>query len=278
MTSIGLDVGTGFVKCVSDTATKRFPSLYVYRHASSWEEKRGRIEAVGDEAVELSKNPDAVVIRPVMQGSPVNEGAFMKLVKKAVELVSQKKDAVASQGPDNLHIVIGLPYEARAQRDSVKRLIQREYRPAACRVVPQAIGTLVDAGKTDAIIVSVGQGTTEMVAFQKMVPVKGLSSHHAVSDISSRLDASKISYVACEIFGDSKAGPLVDMLADSIIDDLNSIRQDLKTLPVLFSGGGMMIPRLCKLLESKLSEKIEISQDPVMSNALGLFKLASQRC
>ncbi len=277
MTSIGLDVGTGFVKCVSDTAKARFPSLYAYRVPSSWEEKKGPIEAVGDDAVRLSEKHGTVVIRPVVQGSPVNEEAFCKLVKKAVEAVSQRKDPVGSQS-EGLHIVVGLPYEARAQRDSIKRLVQKMCRQALCHVVPQAIGTLVDASLKDGIVASIGQGTTEMVAFQGLIPVKGISSHHAVNDISSRLSPSKTAYLDDSIFGDEKAGHLVAMLADSICDDLNAVRQDLKNLPLVFSGGGIMIPRLRGEIESRLKQKIVVPDDPVMSNALGLYKLASEKC
>ena len=54
MTSIGLDIGTGFVKCVSDTKKIKFPSLYAYRKLAIWEGKKGIVEAVGDETVNTS--------------------------------------------------------------------------------------------------------------------------------------------------------------------------------------------------------------------------------
>lgn len=278
MTSVGLDVGTGFVKCVSDGTTARFPSLYSCRLASPWEEKKGLIEAVGDDAVRLSQKPDAVVTRPVMQGRPVNERGFAVLVKKALELVLQKKGPVASHAARDLHIVVGLPYDAREQRNPIKRLVMRVASPALCHVVPQAMGTLVDEGLEDAIIVSIGQGTTEIVAFQGLKPVKGVSSHHAVGDISSRLGRSKTAYVDDEIFHDIKSHKVVRMLADSILDDLNATRQDLRALPVVLSGGGILIPSLQEEMVSRISCNFTIPHDPVMSNASGLYKSALKGC
>ncbi len=278
MTAIGLDIGTGFVKCVSDGTKIKFPSLYAYRQPATWEDRKGVIEAVGYDAVKLSENPDAVVIRPVMQGRPVNEKGFERLAKKAVELAVQKGTAIGQEGPAGLCIVVGLPYEARVHSGSIKRIILRLFRPRDCRVVPQVLGTLVDVQLSDAIVVSIGQGTTEMVAFRDSMPIKGVSIHHAVNDISSRLGGGKTSYLDDDIFADSRVKPLVGMLADSIVDDLHAIRQDLAGLPVVVSGGGILIPKLKDAIESRLAHDIIIPQDPIMSNAAGLFQLASKAC
>ena len=278
MTSIGLDIGTGFVKCVSDTTRIKFPSLYAYRYPDSWEDKKGIIEAVGYDAVKLSEYLDAVVIRPVMLGRAVNEKAFAELVKKAVELVLQNKDAIGQIELARSCIAVGLPYEARDYRDCIKKMILRLFRTKNCYVVPQVLGTLVDVKLSDAVVISIGHGTTEIVAFRNHVPIKGVSIHNAVNDISSKLGNRKTSYLDDTIFEDIKARPLVEMLADCIIDDLNAVRKDLLKLPVVVSGGGIMIPGIKEAIISKLGKDVIIPQDPVMSNAAGLFQLASKAC
>ena len=279
MTAIGLDIGTGFVKCVSDTKKIKFPSLCAYRQHEIWERNKGRIEAVGDEAVKLSEYPDAVVIRPVMLGRPVNEKAFEELVKKAVDLVLQNNDAIGQELElARSCMVIGLPYEARSHAASIQKMVTRLFHPKRCDVVPQVLGTLVDVDLSSGIIVSIGQGTTEIVAFKDYSAIRGISIHHSVNDISSKLGTSKTSYLDTSIFTNPKVNSLVTMLADSILDDLNGVRQDLQQLPIVVSGGGIMIPGLKEAIETRLSQDIIIPQDPVMSNALGLFKLASQEC
>ncbi len=279
MTAIGLDVGTGFVKCVSDTKKIKFPSLCAYRQHAIWESKKGKIEAVGYEAVKLAEYPDAVVIRPVMLGRPVHEKGFEALVKKAVDLVLQNNDAIGQESElARFCMVIGLPYEARSHAKNIQKMVTRLFHPKRCDVVPQVLGTLIDVDLSSAIILSIGQGTTEIVAFKDYSAIRGISIHHAVNDISSKLGTSKTAYLDNNIFTNPQVNPLVAMLADSILDDLNGMRQDLQHLPIVVSGGGIMIPGLKEAIETRLSQGIIIPQDPVMSNALGLFKLASQEC
>ena len=278
MTSIGLDIGTGFVKCVSDGTRIKFPSLYAYRYPASWEDKKGVIEAVGYDAVKLSKYSDAIVIRPVMLGRPVNETAFAELAKKAVELVLQNKDAIGYNDLASSCIAVGLPYEARKYRNDVKRMILKLFGTKNCYVVPQVLGTLVDARLSDAIVISIGHGTTEIVVFRNDMPIKGVSIHNAVNDICSKLGTSKTSYLDDVMFHDIKAKPLVRMLTDGIIDDLNAIRKDLHEIQVVVSGGGIMIPGVKEAIISSLGRDVIVPQDPVMSNAVGLFQLASRAC
>ncbi|MGI0061398.1 MAG: ParM/StbA family protein [Nitrosotalea sp.] len=279
MTSIGLDIGTGFVKCVSDSRRIKFPSLCAYRQHAVWENRKGRIEAVGDEAVRLARYPDSVVIRPVMQGRPIHERGFEELVKKAVDLVLQNSDAMGKEAElARSCMAIGLPYEARPHATGIQKMVTRLFHPKRCDIVPQVLGTLIDVDLPSAIIVSIGQGTTEIVAFEEYSAIRGTSVHHAVNDISSKIGTVKTAYLDDAIFKDPKVNSLVAMLADSILDDLNGMRQDLEDLPLVVSGGGIMIPKLKDAMESRLSHGIIIPQDPVMSNALGLFKLVSREC
>lgn len=278
MTSIGLDIGTGFVKCVSNTTKIKFPSLYAYRYPASWEDKKGIIEAVGYDAVKLSEYSDAVTIRPVMLGRPVNEMAFAELAKKAVELVLQNKDVIGCNEVPKSCIAVGLPYEARKYRNDVKRMILRLFRTQNCYVVPQVLGTLVDVQLSDAVVISIGHGTTEIVVFRNDMPIKGVSIHNAVTDICSKLGNHKTSYLDNTIFEDNKAKPFVRMLVDGIVDDLNAVRKDIGKLPLVVSGGGIMIPGIKEAIISRLGQDIVIPQDPVMSNAAGLFQLASRAC
>lgn len=270
MLSIGLDVGTGFVKCVSDTKKIKFPSLYAYKWMEEWSKTKKLVEAVGYEAVTLSVDPDVIIIKPVMLGRPVHEKAFIELVKKAVLISSESKDAIDSK-PD--HIAIGLPYDAANHRVTIQKMITKLYSPKACDVVPQVLGTLTDAGQSSAVVMSIGQGTTEIVAFMENKAIRGISVHHAVRFISSKF--GEMSYLDNSIFENKRTGELVAILADYLINELHHVRQDLEKLPVIVSGGGILVPGMEKAIRAKFKDDIIIPQDPVMSNALGLYKIAS---
>ncbi|HEV2192555.1 MAG TPA: hypothetical protein VGR54_02925 [Nitrosopumilaceae archaeon] len=272
MISIGLDIGTAFVKCVSDTKKVKFPSLYAYKLVHEWDKKSKMIDGVGEEAVQLSQDPDTILIKPVMLGRPVHEEAFAKLVRHAVSLSAENKDAIGSE-PESMAFAIGLPYDATAHRGTIQKMIARLYRPKACDVVPQVLGTLVDAEKSSGIVMSIGQGTTEIVAFVNNKAIRGISVHHAVGYISSRL-GGEMAYLDDAIYQSPKTGQLVTMLADSLLNKLSIIRQDLEKLPVIVSGGGILVPKMQEAMRAKLGGMI-VPQDPVMSNAQGLYKIAS---
>jgi len=279
MAAIGLDVGTGFVKCVSNTKKIKFPSLYTYRRLAIWEGK-GIVEAVGDETLSLSQNPNTRIIRPVMLGRPIHTKGFEKLVNKAIELVLDETNDIMNHQAElaKTCIVVGLPYDAKSCAENIQKIITNLVKPKRCNVVSQVLGTLLDMDLSEAIVTSIGHGTTEVVAFKDYVPIRGTSIHHAVSEISTELGTSKIAYIDHSVFAKPQAKPLVTMLADTLMDDLNWIRQDLEDLPLVVSGGGILIPSMKEAIEARLSQKILIPQDPVMSNALGLFKLASKAC
>ncbi len=270
--SIGLDVGTGFVKCVSDTKTVRFPSLYAYRLPHLWDRDQKKTEGVGDDAVEMLRDPDTISIRPVMFGKPVNEDAFSKLVAKAVQLCSESRDALGEMS--EIAIVIGLPYEAKDSRNNLQKMISKLLKPKFCDVVPQALGTLASVSKTDGIVVSIGQGTTEIVPFVGSTAMKGMSVHHAVGYISSNF--GEYSYLDHSIFSSKEASKLVLALADSLVNRIQQARASYQHLPVIISGGGMLVPGMEQVLRSKL--EFIVPDDPVMSNAQGLHKIASWYC
>lgn len=270
MLSIGLDIGTGFVKCVSDTKKIKFPSLYAYKWIEEWNKTKKLVEAVGYDAVALSVDPDVIVIKPVMLGRPVHEKAFVELVKKAVLVSSESNDAIDSKLD---HIAIGLPYDAVSYRTSIQKMITKLYRPKTCDVVPQVLGTLADAGYSSAVVMSIGQGTTEIVGFIKNKAIRGTSVHHAVEFISSKFGA--MSYLDNFTFENKRTGELVTMLVDYLVNELHHVRQDMEKLPVIVSGGGILVPGMEKAIRAKFKDDIIIPQDPVMSNALGLYKIAS---
>lgn len=279
MVSIGLDVGTGFVKCVSDYGSVIFPSLFAYRDMGKWEESQGRIEAVGTKAREFSKYPDAVIIRPVSEGCPINQPGFEALVSEAINRVCRIRlqQNNFSKSDSEINIIVGLPYDARKEKTRLRRIIENKIHLKKCGIVPQALGTLIEMNKKDAIIMSIGQGTTEIVVFDNQDPIIGVSLPQATDFITQGL--GEFSYLQASTFTKQNSeirknvAKLTDILSNKLFNIMSSL-DEKNHYDVVASGGGIMIPGMKKSLERKLKMEIQVPKIPIMSNAIGLYKLA----
>lgn len=281
MVSIGLDVGTGFVKCVSDYGKVIFPSLFAYRDLGKWEESQGRIEAVGKRALEFAKYPDAVIIRPVCEGRPIDERGFEALVSEAVSRVCSTRPHHVENGQYNseITIVVGLPYDARNDKMQLRKIIEKKIHPKNCGIVPQVLGTLIEMNKKDAIIMSIGQGTTEIVAFDDRKPVFGSSVPQATDFIT--LGLGEFSYLRASTFVKNSeirknVAKLTDILSNKLIGFMSQL-DNRNHYDIVVSGGGIMIPGMRESLEKRLGRKVEVPRVPIMSNAIGLYILAADQ-
>lgn len=272
-------MGTGFVKCVSDYGSVIFPSLFAYRDMGKWEESQGRIEAVGTKAREFSKYPDAVIIRPVSEGRPINQLGFEALVSEAINRVcrirSQQNNF--SKYDSEINIIVGLPYDARKEKTRLRRIIENKIHLKKCGIVPQALGTLIEMNKKDAIIMSIGQGTTEIVVFDNQDPIIGVSLPQATDFITQGL--GEFSYLQASTFTKQNSeirknvAKLTDILSNKLFNIMSNL-DEKNHYDVVASGGGIMIPGMKKSLERKLKMEIQVPKIPIMSNAIGLYKLA----
>ena len=270
---VGLDLGTGFVKCVSDVGSVRFPTLYAKRVGGCWSTKSS--EAVGAGALALLGMTGTAAVGPISKGRP--DPRYHKqvemLVREALLQIKNKSKAPASGG--KLSMVVGLPYHAFDQRESVSKLVKRTLDADSCSVVAQACGTLVDLDMDTGVVVSIGQGTTEIVAVDEAQVIDGASSSWASDFVTQKvgrfahLDPSSLEAHrdVCKKY----ARVLAENLAAEISDVAGQYRY-----PLALSGGGLLMPGVRDELEARLKDsKIVVPSDPVMSNARGLYKLAT---
>ncbi len=171
MLRMGLDIGTGFVKCVSDHGAVRFPSLYVKRTHGDW--AAADSEAVGERAAVMMHTVGAATVRLVVRGrpDPRYQRQVEMLVREAVSRVrvaaGRRADAGGGDGDgEKARMAVGLPYEAADCRESVARLVRKCVPAGRCDVVAQAVGTLVDMDLHTGMVVSIGQGTSEIIVIE----------------------------------------------------------------------------------------------------------------
>ena len=277
MLKMGLDIGTGFVKCVSDYGRVRFPSIYVKRTHGSW---TGRVsEAVGNEAMQMLDTMGAAAIRPITRGRP--DPRYQKQVELLVaeSLRQIRKSSKSPIGPDEkIRIVVGLPYYASDQKDAVTRMVRKTLNAEKCTVVAQASGTLVDLDKSSGMVVSIGQGTTEIIVIDDYEVIDGDSSRWASDFVTRKL--GKFAHLDTAGMGQNvdTCRRYSRILATNIVREVCDTAETYgNRYPIALSGGGLLIPGLHdELLGGLKGFKVLIPDDPVMSNAVGLYKMAGE--
>jgi actin-like ATPase involved in cell morphogenesis len=259
---IAIDAGTGFVKCVSSHMRVSFPSIYATRRMTRWEDpKAGTVEAVGYDAVKMSAYTDAVLVRAVLEGRIAEEKAFVAIIREAIRKLGCEKDL------GSLVVVMGLPYGAAQQKQHLEKIVERSLRPQRVHVIPQSIGTLLSEDARTGIVLSIGQGTTELVLFEELRPIVGISIPQACDYLYEDLD-----YLESEknIADQKKIDSLTTILANKLAVFKTKL---IREYDVYISGGGVLVDGLYDSLKSKVPDNLKMVKDPVYSNALGLYKL-----
>ena len=260
---IAIDAGTGFVKCVSSHLRRSFPSIYASRRLTRWEDpKEGVVEAVGYEAKKMSVYPDTVLVRAVLEGKIAEERAFVAIIREAVREIGCEREL------ESLLIVMGLPYGAALQKQQLEKLVERALKPKKIFVIPQSIGTLLAEDARTGIVLSIGHGTTELVLFENLKPVTGIS----IPQACDYLYDDDLAYTEYEknIMDKKKIDALTSILANKLASFKTRLN---KQYEIYVSGGGVLVSGLCESLQGKISDSLRIVKDPVYSNAIGLYKL-----
>lgn len=267
---VSIDCGTAWVKaCKNDVQFVRFPSLYAYRQPTKWESQKEKlIVGIGESALEVAKYPNSVVIHPVTRGVPVNPSAFQAIVQESIK----RLDAT-----DLNEVIVGLPYMASSQRNSLRDVIQKTL-GCDCYVVPQALGILYHnkLEGQNTICISLGHGTVELVAFSGGKVLTGQSLTQGVNYLfQNGLDYLKIN-------SPQKIEKiLVDGLADTIVDAIKGIESKLKEeFEIVVAGGGCLVNdgALYLGIQKRIQDKgLHLSKDPMMAVCLGMWEYLSQK-
>jgi actin-like ATPase involved in cell morphogenesis len=220
------------------------------------------VDAVGYEARKMSTYPHTVLVRAVLEGKMAEEKAFVAIIREAVRQLGCERD------PGSLLVVMGLPYGAALQRQQLEKIVERSLKPRKVLVIPQSIGTLLAENVRTGIVLSIGQGTTELVLFENLKPVSGVSIPQAC-DYLYEDDLSYLNYEKNVV--DKKK---IDSLTSILENKLAAFKTKLnKEYDIYVSGGGILIDGLCESLLGKVTCNLRIVKDPVYSNVTGLYKL-----
>ncbi|MDA7953007.1 MAG: rod shape-determining protein [Nitrosopumilus sp.] len=270
MLKVGLDIGTGFVKCASNYGTARFPSVCAKIIHGDWSD--GATEVVGDDAAQMLQMPGAIAVRPVVRGRP--DPRYTGHVEMLVQEALSRMRKMSGDKSDETTIVVGLPYEASNMRDMMSKSVSKATGTKSCAVVAQAVGTLVEMGVPTGLSVSIGQGTTEIVVMRDNKILDGESSRWASDFITRKI--SRIAHLDLELLKKRSVTckKYAKHLAEGLAPDITDMARSYRCEKVVLSGGGILIPGVRDHLGPLLKEfDTVVPSDPVMSNARGLYKL-----
>ena len=276
MLKIGLDIGTGFVKCVSNYGSVRFPSVYVKRVHGHWTSKDS--EMVGARAQAVLSTMGASAISPIRRGRP--DQRYQRQVEMLLKetMTQLRKLAKIPAGEDKaVRAAVGLPYHAFDYRDPMVRLVKKALGAEKCIVVAQASGTLVDLGRESGIVVSIGQGTTEIIVIDDLEVIDGESSGWASGFVTKKIGKFAHLDIPRLVRNQDVCKPYSKIMAENLVREICEVSENYDDrYPIALSGGGLLIPGMNDVLLSGLKKfKVMIPDDPVMSNARGLYKMAA---
>lgn len=276
MMRLGLDIGTGFVKGVCDHGSFLFPSICVRRNGGDWTNKT--IEKVGDEAARIVDTSGVTAIRPIHRGKP--DAKYQKQVELLIQEAVRQAYKLNDKKPnpeDKLRIIVGLPYHAFKDRDYILRIIKKTLPVEYCSVIAQATGTMVDLGKKNGIVVSIGQGTTEIVAMEDFEIVDGESSPWASDFVTKKIGKFAHLNTLKVLDHSDTCRKYSKILADNLAKEITEMSANHNNQhEIILSGGGMKLPGLKDELVSNLKNfKIFLHTNPSMSNALGMYKMTN---
>ena len=165
------------------------------------------LKPVGDKAAHMLKTRGTTAISPICKGRP--EKRYQKqvdlLVRESINRVYRVTGTTAAKtvvlteavktiplSPEEEHndkarVVVGLPYEAAHYKKTMLDLICKVPRVGSCDVVAQAAGTLVAMNKNNGMVVSIGQGTSEIVMIEDNRIIDGQSLEWASEFITRKI-------------------------------------------------------------------------------------------
>ncbi len=156
------------------------------------------------------------------------------------------------------------------------RLVKKTLGAEKCIVVAQASGTLVDLGRESGIVVSIGQGTTEIIVIDDLEVIDGESSGWASGFVTKKIGKFAHLDIPRLVRNHDVCKPYSKIMAENLVREICEVSENYDNrYPIALSGGGLLIPGMNDVLLSGLKKfKVMIPDDPVMSNARGLYKMA----
>ena len=273
MRCVGLDLGTTFVKCITDQDTYfKFPTLHLQYNADGWDETNEEtVNMVGYEALKHSKRRGGICINPITSGEP------MKNTEDSLRRIIRHATTQANPNNDEICLVLGLPVNGVGALPLIRKIVKKIPNVVRDGVILQATGTYTACKLDSAHVVSIGGDTTEFLMYHKKTLISKISENMAFKYITE--PRGKYAYFDLEEIQNDKSHEtakrteqLARTIANSVYEQQKKV--ELK-LPLVFSGGSILYAPLLAQLRKHLTDmKIVVPDDPDFVNARGMYMTA----
>lgn len=276
MRNIGIDLGTTFVKCVTDNGKYfSFPTLHCYFTPSEWDETEEKLlNFVGYEATKYLKKHGVVISSPITSGEPKKTEAdsLKRLILHALEEANPHKDDVA--------VVLGLPSNGVRAKSILRSIVKDIPQIKKHGIILQASGAFISMNTPSVHVVSLGGDTTEFIIYDNYVRLFDESGEMSFKHITDR--KGKYAYLNIDDINEDKSPETLTLTRQFAKWIDSNIRSQQKRrnvhMPIALTGGGIMNMTLRKHLLDMLQPDFEvvIPDNPNYANAIGMQMAAAK--
>ena len=291
--NVGFDLGSSSIKIIHDNGQFLSPSVHGHRFVNAGDD----VFATGKKALDMDVYPHSTIIFPIIKGKIGNNMTeATRLIRDNLEKVLEETPVTGPVKPrlSDINVVLGVPYYVYRSKDeeTLKNILLKNIGVRKVHVVLQVFGTLIHESKKkkhnlnqSAIVVSMGHGTTEIMAFDKRVYVDGISLKKASAFLIEEIEKNeqrdnnnaKGVFLNHDLLHENadlikpRIAPYMSEVANTIDLLKSQLRHDYK---IVFCGGGIKLPGMTEAISATFPDAV-FSKENIMSNALGLYDLAN---
>lgn len=302
MAIVGIDVGTGFCKAVSENRQVMFPNLVVVRYKSLWDHLKVRETTLVGDIAEKALSEPSRVLRSVSEGRIIHEVQYSLVASEAIKRLGFK--------PEKTRAIVGVPCRtSKEEQEKLQKTFKEQVKLMDVKIYPSSYGTLLSMGLDSGVVIDIGEGTTDFLVVDKreIITVETLTvavdsllettRNRIIMDYGIDLRQEEIrSLIMKTTESLSKYLPTIgiktithETVKDIIREETTPLAEEIasttRTLllhassealkDIILTGGGSIIYK--DALQTLIPEvRLKVPEDPVYANAKGLYKIAEE--
>ena len=266
MKNLSIDMGSSAFKVVGNGKSIYYPAVVGTKTTENNREVK-----IGYDALPMVIFPTTKIVWPVLKGIIEGDTEELKI------LIDHGVKEIFGSDVDKreIRLATGLPLVAYDRRHKVKEILNG-MGFGEVKLFRQNSGALTFAGKKTGIVVSLGHGTTEIMAFYEQEFVDGVSLKKAIDTVLDVLGPNQfIKHDKVKEMASKYSNKIPDYV-DDIVNSIKKIKNGLNTqelegeIPIIFTGGGNVVPEVLEMFKTKLGQTIIIPD----SDESALFGIA----
>lgn len=262
--NIAIDLGSSWTKVKADNNIEyKIPTLYC---------KRSSNEVTGNEALKLYPFSDTMKKFPLIKGNfKGNELEIKILLKNIIDNVRKNTPI------QECSVIMSIPQSGSHNDESLRSILEHDIGIKNVQLVNQGLGFLANHNVSDAVCISFGYGTCEILILYQNVIIIAKSLKSSCSKILHNIPQ-------VQLYQDDFKSPdcINDISKQVVLQIINEFKalyhstdlEDMGTnLPIFCFGGGLLLEGVKDTILNNL-DNVTISDDPIFGEVRGLYKIS----